>query len=403
MNNRNIAILTLALCAGSAAQDYRGAVLGRVTDPSGAAVAGAKVAAVNEATNTVAAAQTAADGAYFIPFLIPGRYRVEVEASGFQKYAQSGITVSVNSQVRVDVTLQVGAITESVTVTADAPLLETATATMGQVVDRRKVEAMPLNGRMIFMLNRLAQGVIWQTPTFGATGTSGLRPFDNLGGSAWSMNGGRLTSNEFLLDGAPNSTRGRYNFAPPVDAVEEFKIQTNSFDAQYGRTGGGVVNMTLKSGTNDLHGQMWNFTKYGMWNANNSLNVATGRPKPPQQYNQYGAMGSGPVYLPGLYNGRNRTFWMFTWEGLRERVPFPITTSVPTAAERAGDFSVAYRDGGPFDIYDPLTTRTDSSGRLARSLSGAEDPRRADPPHRCQGVGHLSPPQCPRPAAEQLR
>jgi hypothetical protein len=366
MNNRNIAILTLALCAGSAAQDYRGAVLGRVTDPSGAAVAGAKVAAVNEATNTVAAAQTAADGAYFIPFLIPGRYRVEVEASGFQKYAQSGITVSVNSQVRVDVTLQVGAITESVTVTADAPLLETATATMGQVVDRRKVEAMPLNGRMIFMLNRLAQGVIWQTPTFGATGTSGLRPFDNLGGSAWSMNGGRLTSNEFLLDGAPNSTRGRYNFAPPVDAVEEFKIQTNSFDAQYGRTGGGVVNMTLKSGTNDLHGQMWNFTKYGMWNANNSLNVATGRPKPPQQYNQYGAMGSGPVYLPGLYNGRNRTFWMFTWEGLRERVPFPITTSVPTAAERAGDFSVAYRDGGPFDIYDPLTTRTDSSGRLVR-------------------------------------
>jgi hypothetical protein len=124
MNNRNIAILTLALCAGSAAQDYRGAVLGRVTDPSGAAVAGAKVAAVNEATNTVAAAQTAADGAYFIPFLIPGRYRVEVEASGFQKYAQSGITVSVNSQVRVDVTLQVGAITESVTVTADAPCLK---------------------------------------------------------------------------------------------------------------------------------------------------------------------------------------------------------------------------------------------------------------------------------------
>jgi hypothetical protein len=121
MNNWNVAILMLAVCAGSAAQDYRGAVLGRVTDPSGAAVAGAKVAAVNEATNTVAAAQTAADGAYLIPFLIPGRYRVEVEASGFQKYAQSGITVSVNSQVRVDVTLQVGAITESVTVTADAP------------------------------------------------------------------------------------------------------------------------------------------------------------------------------------------------------------------------------------------------------------------------------------------
>lgn len=353
-------------CLEALAQDYRGALLGRVTDPSGGAIAGAKVTAVNEATNTVAAAATAADGAYLIPFLIPGKYRLEVEASGFQQYSQSGITVSVNSQVRVDVTLQVGALTESVTVTADAPLLETATATMGQVVDRRKAEAMPLNGRMIFMLNRLAPGVIWQAPTFGATGTSGLRPFDNSGGSAWSMNGGRLTSNEFLLDGAPNSTRGRYNFSPPVDAVEEFKIQTNSFDAQYGRTGGGVVNMTLKSGTNQLRGQLWNFTKYGMWNANNSLNVATGAPKPPQQYNQYGATGSGPLYLPLIYDGRNRTFWMFTWEGLRERVPFPITTSVPTPAERAGDFSAAYRDGGPFDIYDPLTTRTDAAGRLIR-------------------------------------
>ncbi len=326
---------------------------------------GARITAINEATNVPSTAESAADGAYRVPFLIPGKYRVEVEAPGFRKLLRSGITVSVNTNVPLPVELEVGSLAESVEVVADAMLLETATATMGQVVDREKLETLPLNGRMIFMLSGLSQGVIWQTPTFGATGTSGLRPFDNNGGSAWSMNGGRVGSNEFLLDGAPDSTRGRFNFSPPVDAVEEFKIQTNSFDAQYGRTGGGVVNMTLKSGTNRTRGQLWNFTKYGAWNANNSLNVAQGSPKPAQQYNQYGVTAGGPVYLPKLYNGRDRTFWMFTWEGLRERVPFPTTASVPTAEERAGDFSRNYADSPSFDIFDPLTTRTEA-GRLVR-------------------------------------
>ena len=128
---------------------------------------------------------------------------------------------------------------------------------------------------MIFMLNRLAGGVNWQVPTFGSTGTSGLRPFDNGGGSAWSIAGGRVSTNEFLLDGVPNSTRGRYNFGPPVDAVEEFRIQTNTYDAQYGRTGGGVVNMTLKSGGNTFKGQAWDFLKNDVLNANELASPAT--------------------------------------------------------------------------------------------------------------------------------
>src|SRR5262249_24284813 len=168
-------------------------------------------------------------------------------------------------------TMEVRAVSEAVTVKADAPVLETATGSMGQVIDQQKVEAMPLNGRMIFMLNQLAVGVIWQVPTFGATGTSGLRPFDNLCGFAWSMTGGRPTTNEYLLDGAPDSARVRYNFSPPVDAVREFKVQTSSYDAQYGRTGGGVVNMTLKSGGNQFHGRAWDFIRYGAWDANNPL------------------------------------------------------------------------------------------------------------------------------------
>src|SRR5215831_6517664 len=341
------AIFVLLACVtASSAQEFRGTILGRVADASGAAIAGATITVTNEQTNTSSKTVTEADGAYNVPFLIPGTYRVEVEGQGFRKFSQSGITVEVNKKVTVNITMEVGAVSEAVTVKADAPLLDTATGSMGQVIDQQKVEAMPLNGRMIFMLNQLAVGVIWQVPTFGATGTSGLRPFDNLGGSAWSLDGGRPTTNEYLLDGAPDSTRGRYNFSPPVDAVREFKVQTNTFDSNYGRTGGGVINLTLKSGTNRFHGTLWEFNRYGSFDANNALNKAQGRfgdhgevaatdprfgkeraPRPPHQFNQFGGLIDGPVI-------KDKLFFMFSYENLRERVPFPITTTVPTLAER---------------------------------------------------------------------
>ena len=170
-----------------------------------------------------------------------------------------------------------------------------------------------------------------------------------------------MGTNEFLLDGAPNSTRGRYNFGPPVDAVEEFRIQTNTYDAQYGRTGGGVVNMTLKSGSNTFRGQAWNFLKNDIFNANNTLNNSQGEPKPPYVANQYGATIRGPIV-------RGRTFFMGTFEGLRERVPFPQTASVPTEAERRGDFSRSYADQAtPLVIYDPLTTTCNAAGQCTRT------------------------------------
>jgi hypothetical protein len=354
--------LALFTCtAAAAAQEFRGTILGRVTDPQGAAIPGATVIVTNEETNVSSETQTQTDGAYRIPFLIPGRYRVEVSLSGFKKFSQSGITVGVTQNVSVDAKLVLGEVTETVDVRAEASLLDRSSGGLGQIIDRTRVEAMPLNGRMVFMLNRLAGGVNWQVPTFGATGTSGLRPFDNNGGSAWSINGGRVATNEFLLDGAPNSTRGRYNFAPPVDAVEEFKIQTNTYDAQYGRTGGGVVNMTLKSGSNEFHGQAWNFFKNEALNANNALNRETNLPKPPYIANQYGITARGPVV-------RNRTFFMGTFEGLRERVPFPTTTSVPPEAERRGDFTQSYTDQRtPLIIYDPLTTVCNAQGVCTRT------------------------------------
>jgi len=333
------------------AQEFRGTILGRVSDPSGAAIAGAQVKVINLLTNVTSSAVTEADGAYSVRFLIPATYRIEVEVPGFRKLIQSGISVDVGQKATVDVVLELGQTRQTVEVTANAPLLETTTGGMGQVLNQQHLDAMPLNGRGIFVLTQLAEGVTWQVPTFGATGTSGLRPFDNQGESAWSINGGRVATNEYVLDGGPNSTRGRFNYSPPVDSVAEYKVQTNTYDAQYGRTGGGVINMTLKSGTNRFHGTLWDYVRYGSWDANNTLNNARGEPRPPHQYNQYGAMVNGPIY-------KDKTFFMLTWEGLRERVPFPIRVSVPTLAERNGDFCQSYSDQPtPLVIYDPLTTR----------------------------------------------
>ena len=346
-------VLVLAAAWLASAQEFRGTILGRITDPGGAALPGASVAVTNESTGVSSRVVTEPDGAYAVRFLVPGTYRVEVEMPGFSKYAQSGITLAIGQNATVNVQLQLGSVTETIEVRGEASLLDTTSGGLGQVIGREQVEDMPLNGRMVFMLNRLAGGVNWQVPTFGATGTSGLRPFDNQGGSAWSLNGGRLATNEFLLDGAPDSTRGRYNFSPPVDAVEEVKIQTNTYDAQYGRTGGGIVNITLKTGANDLHGRVWNFYKNDMLNANNALNNTLGQDRPPYIANQYGALATGPIR-------RSKTFFMAALEGLRERVPFPITTSVPTEREKRGDFSQS-----GLTIYDPLTTRT-VDGRLVR-------------------------------------
>src|SRR5262245_5107805 len=220
-------VAVVLLDSAARAQEFRGTILGRVTDPQGAAIPHVTVVVTNEATNVASESLSETDGAYAVPFLIPGKYRIETTLSGFKTFVRSGVTVGVNQRATVDIRLELGEISEVVDVRAEASLLDRASGGLGQTIDNTRIEAMPLNGRMVFMLNRLAGGVNWQVPTFGSTGTSGLRPFDNGGGSAWSIAGGRVSTNEFLLDGVPNSTRGRFNFGPPVDAVEEFRIQTN--------------------------------------------------------------------------------------------------------------------------------------------------------------------------------
>jgi hypothetical protein len=230
--------ITLCLLAAFAmSQEFRATISGRVMDSTGGVVPNAKVTAINTATNETSTATTDSTGTYSIPFLRPGNYRVTVQAEGFKQFNRENVVLEVGRIFPLDVTLEVGMVTESINVTAEAAVLETQTASRAAVVTQRQVVEMPLNSRNPFMLGAMMSGVtfrgaaIWQ------------RPFDNGAIAEWSVNGGRQSNNEFLMDGAPNNAQAGGNniaYVPIVDAVQEFSVQQNSYDAQYGKTGGGV-------------------------------------------------------------------------------------------------------------------------------------------------------------------
>lgn len=364
---RVCAVIALGVLAVSA-QEFRATVTGRVADPSGGGIAAAKVTLTNQQTNEQHTAGTAQDGTYTAPFLKPGPYTLAVEATGFKRAVRENIQLFVNDKTTVDFELELGSVQDSVTVTAEAPLLEAATASRGGVIENLRVTELPLNGRNPFMLAGLTTGVQF------AGNLIFTRPFDNGENVAWSINGGLRQTNAFQLDGAPNDavtdadtgrTRAQNNIAyiPPVDAVQEFKVLTNFYDAQYGRTGGGIFNVVTKSGTNEFHGAAYEFMRRYQLDANLIENNRQGRPRygvdPVTGENlgghlldQYGTNLTGPVLIPKLYNGKDRTFFMFGFENYRERVPEPRQLNVPTMLERGGDFSQS-----GIDIYDPFSTR----------------------------------------------
>src|SRR5262249_45329260 len=237
--------LGLAFLSVAAAQEFRATLTGRITDPSGAPVVNVSVQVRNSGTNELAVAATDPQGNYAVPFLRPGTYSVSAEAAGFKRATREGLVLNVNQTATLNIQLELGAVAEQVTVTAEIPLLEESSGDRGDVVDEQAVKEYPLNGRNPFMLSMLIAGV-----NFNGS-LAYQRPFDNGAIADWSINGSRNRQNEFLLDGAPNNAQAGGNnlaYVPPVDAVLEFKIQTNSYDAQYGRTGGGIINVLLKSG-----------------------------------------------------------------------------------------------------------------------------------------------------------
>jgi len=344
-----LALLTLLVMAGSvSAQEFRATVKGRVLDSSQAALPGATVSVQNVETNELATTTTNEQGNYTVPFLRPGLYAVTVELAGFKKQTSSGLRLQVSEVAEINAQLEVGDVTEEVTVTSEGPLLETSNASRGTVIDAARIAELPLQSRSPMALATLVAGVNYNGAAIY------LRPFDNGALADFSMNGGQNRNNEFLLDGAPNNANQGGNniaFVPPAEAVQEFKVAINSYDAQYGRTAGGVINMSIKSGTNAFHGVGYDFMRRKALASNSFLLNSRDRPKTDQYIDQYGFSVDGPIW-------KNKTFFLFTGEKYREGTPSPLNSTVPTAAFRNGDFSgLVDQNGRRILIYDPATGR----------------------------------------------
>jgi hypothetical protein len=358
-------VLTAAvLCTAPIfSQTITASLEGDVRDVSGAVVPAARVQVVNTDTGVVTRLTTGPDGRFIAPSLPPGPYSVMVEATGFKRADRTGIVLQVNQTARMEVTMEVGAITETVEIRAEAPLLESSSSALGQVIENRSITNLPLNQRNPYALVFLAPGVI-----------GNVRAEFNQANI--SINGGRPGANEILADGIPSSPplvnpiQG-FTVYPSVDSVQEFKVQTNSYSAEFGRSSGGIINLVFKSGTNQLHGSAYEFLRNSRFDANGYFANQRGLPLTNFKRNQFGASAGGPIYLPKIYNGHNRTFFFASYEGLRERSQSNLTTTVPTELQRNGDFSRTVSSAGAaITIYDPATTTRSGAAFIRQAFAG---------------------------------
>jgi hypothetical protein len=357
--------LLAALATGTFAQDARGTLLGRVTDATSASLPGVPVKIVNNATQVSVSPVTNAEGNFVAPYLLPGLYTVTVEMAGFKKFVSNEVQVRINDQVELNIQLQVGDVREIVEVTAETPILQTADASLGQVVDERRITDLPSFAGNPMDLVHLAPGTV--------NGTN-LRlrkaPFNNAP-SQFSTDGGGNYQNEFSIDGVANTysdgTQPRVAFSPPQFALNEFKIQTAAFDSSIGHTMGSVVNVSSKGGTNELHGEVHWWVRNKAFDAPTIFQNRSGQS--PAQYtdNRYGGSIGGPVVLPKLYNGRNKTFFFFGFEGNKFQDPAnQAVSTVPIDAIRSGDLSSYLALGTAYQIYDPATTTLNAQGQFVR-------------------------------------
>ncbi len=323
------------------AQTFYGSIVGTVTDPTGAAVTGAQVTLTNTGTSERRIATTDASGSYQFPNLVPARYRVELEMTGFKRHVHDAIEVQVESVVRVDSRLAVGDVVEVVEVTAGVPLLQTETTSLGQVVESRRVLEMPLNGRNVLSLVALVPGVV---PQGGSqVNPTGINIF-SVGN--FQIGGGFGNQNSTFIDGAPVNSFlvNLTSMLPTQDAIQEFRVQTNNIGPEFGRFSGGVINMTTRSGSNEFHGTAYEFLRNKVLNANTFFNNRSGAERPAFTQNQYGATIGGPIV-------RDKTFFFVGYEGFQQRQGSDFIGTVPTPAMKNGDFSGISRP-----IYDPQTS-----------------------------------------------
>ncbi|MCX6602744.1 MAG: TonB-dependent receptor, partial [Acidobacteria bacterium] len=352
---KQLLIFVMLSCGSTALLAQTAQITGRVADSSSAIVAGAKVAVINIETGVRRQIVSNADGYYAAPLLNRGSYSVRVQQPGFKESVRSGLTLDEGQTLRIDFSLELGQVSEKIEVTGAAPLLETEGATISTVVTNQKILDMPTVGRNPLQFALLVPGV-------RAVGSYGDLPVSAFGGGRASIGGGGAGVNSYMVDGiaAENFTSGSLQTPLSVDATEEFRLIVRNPSAEFGRTGGGVINLISKAGTNDFHGSLYEFHRNKSLRANDFFSNRAGRPRQPLVFNQWGATVGGPIK-------KDKTFFFFNWEQFKQRTLASTIRSVPTALQRAGDFSETKTSTGALiQVFDPLSTRPDPANPANR-------------------------------------
>lgn len=367
-------VIMLATAAALWAQDPRGTIAGKISDSSGAVVPGATVRAKNAETNVVTTATSNPVGNYELLYLLPGSYAITAEHAGFKGWSKPAVELRMADRLLVDIRMEVGAVTETVEVSARAVVLESSTAGVGQLLDARQIGNLPLRSGSISWLYSMSAGVIWQRIPYDG-------PWNIDDASALSVAGAGSSSMDFNMDGVSNNSySGKTAFVPPADMVAEMRVDTASYDASVGHTTGGAVNVVLKSGTNQLHGSLWAEMSSGPMQTRTFFtdqfiyDPTTGPITPAKiaanspsvRWNRYSAVAGGPVMIPKVYNGKNKTFWEFGYQQSNRTRPISSFYTVPTVAGRTGDLSALLALGSQYQIYDPFSIAPSGGGRFSR-------------------------------------
>ncbi|MFN7542749.1 MAG: TonB-dependent receptor domain-containing protein [Acidobacteriota bacterium] len=347
------------------AQTALGTITGTVTDPAGAPTANVSITAKAAATGLTYKATTNESGVYVIPNVPIGEFMVVAEAAGFKKVQRSGVGVEVAQRLRLDFTLEIGNVSEAIEVKAEVPRIQVEDSSLGAVIEQKRIADLPLNGRHVFNLVKMVPGVVPRSNS-----TDGFAEVNNQAFSQMRINGGPAYGNQFFLDGVSNTAavHNEISVVPMSDSVQEFRVETSSIKAEYGQTSGGVVNVVTKSGGNEFHGSLYEFLRNDALDARNAFSTQpdprTGRTKQVLRYNQYGGTVGGRVWIPKLYDGRNRTFFFTGWEQwLWRSTGAPQIGTVATELQKTGDFSRTFdARGAVIPIFDPATTRANPAG-----------------------------------------
>lgn len=371
---RSLSALVLSTILGSGAlfaQSFQGGIRGLVKDAGGGAVANTKVVLTDQSTNLTLSTLSNEQGEYVFNNVVPATYSLTAEAPGFKKFENKNITLATQQFLTLDVSLQVGNVTESVLVTEEVPTIEVSNASTGQLIDRQKLVDLPNLGRNPFMMSKIAPNV----STVGNPNYNRMQ--DQSGSSNISIAGGPVRGNNYLIDGIPiTDSVNRAVIIPTLETVEEVKVQANTYDAEMGRTGGGVFNTLMKGGANQLHGSAVGYMRQTEWIANTFFGNANRQARQPQPYRNYGGSLGGPVFIPKVYDGRNKTFWNLGIEGYYMTSSYGAQFAVPTAREVTGDFSQS-----GINIFDPL------SGSAANNYVRTQFPGNVIPANRISAIG----------------